>query len=183
MSAPTFTAERRPGTIRMILVDPWARTIAEGWQDTGLDAIKHTLSGPGFPVESPFPIDPAQWGELEREHVPCYTIDIRCVGRDFHNRAVDLIIDDEGRLKGHMACFRLGDDALFAGRALFASSDHEGETVSTPLELFQVRRLLSWAPWDTDYTPPSPTIYVAEPGEDWGAFVARVQRESLADGL
>jgi hypothetical protein len=175
----TFTAERRPRSFRAILIDPWARTVAEGWQSPGLRELYATLSGPGFPVADEFPTDPAEWGELE----PVDCIDIRSVGNDRAGKPIDLICDDEGRLKDCMAAFRMGDSLLIAGRALLASHDDEGETVGTALELHDARKPIHWAPWDTDTSPPPMKFTASQPGESWDELLERAAREHLADGL
>lgn len=175
----TFTAERRPGTFRAILINPWDRTVEEGWQTPGIRALYDTLSGPGFPTAEDFPTDPALWAELERQPMRCDCIDIRGIGADRYGKPVDLICDDEGRLKGNQAAFRLSDELLIAGRALFASHDDEGETVSTGLELHDARRPITWAPWDTDVTPPPMRFTAAEPGESMAELMERAERERL----
>jgi len=183
MHSEHFQAARFPGALRAIRIDPWARTIAEGWIRPGLQGLYAALSGPGFPVDDDFPTDPALWAELEREPVDVSCIDIRNIGKDRRGADVDLILDDEGRLRGHMACFRFGDELLVAGRALLLSNDGLGETTSSSLELHDARRPVSFAPWDTDYTPDAPKVYGMNEGEDWPAFLERVRREQLADGI
>jgi len=175
----TFTAERRPGTFRAILINPWDRTIEEGWQSPGIRSLYATLSGPGFPSAEEFPPQPHLWADLPREEVKVDCIDIRGIGADRYGKPVDLIVDDEGRLKSWQAAFRLGDDLLIAGRALIASHDDEGETTSTGLELHDARRPIHWAPYGTDYTPPPMRLTAAEPGESFEELLARAQREGL----
>lgn len=173
----TFTAERRPGAIRVVRIDPWARTVEAGWIDPGLASIYAALSGPGFPTADEFPTDPAQWAELEREPKPVDCIDIRGIGADRYGQPVDLICDDEGRLKGSQAAFRLADELLIAGRALLASHDDEGNTTSCGLELHDARRPITWAPWDTDTTAPPMRFTAAMPGESMAELMERAERE------
>lgn len=183
MHSETFTAERTPRSFRAILIDPWARTLTEGWQTPGIRALYATLSGWGFPTAEDFPTDPAQWGELEREWMAVDCIDIRGIGHDRQGKPVDLIVDDEGRLKGPMASFRFGDELLIAGRALLASHDDEGETVSTALELHDARKPIHWAPWDTNTEAPPMHFTAGRPGESFEQLMARAAVERLRDGL
>jgi hypothetical protein len=171
----TFTAERRPGAFRAILINPWDRTIEEGWQSPGLRSIYATLSGPGFPTADEFPTDPAEWtGEFaDRELASCDCIGITGIGADRYGKPVDLITDDEGRLKGNQACFALGDGLLIAGRALIASHDDEGETVSTGLELHDAKRPIRFLAFGADYTSPPMTFTASEPGESLEELQAR----------
>jgi hypothetical protein len=127
----TFHAEPAVGLIRMILIDPAAQTITEGYQEPGLQAYYQTLG--------------------------CGCIDIRSAGTDRTGLTVSLIVDDEGRLKPGQRAFRMGT-TLFAGRMLLAGTNSEGATVGTMLTLSDVRRVVQWTPEGTDYTPPPPTV-------------------------
>jgi hypothetical protein len=128
---PTFHAERGPGRYRAILVDPVAKSITEGWQDAGLTAWYKTLG--------------------------CCPITSVPLGRDNAGAEVDMICDDEGRLKADQSCFQIGGH-LIAGRALLCSHDDEGETTGTALTLSEVRRIVEWASPATDYSPPEPVV-------------------------
>jgi hypothetical protein len=174
----TFTHDRTPRSFRAILIDPWARKAIEGYLQPELASIYAALSGPGFPSSDEFPTDPEQWAELEREAVRVSCIDIRNVGRDHTGRAVDLICDDEGRLRDSMACFRMGgrQGVLIAGRALLVGSDDEGETCGTALPLFEVIRSLEWLAWDTDYEPEPFTITELRDGESFAEAIERTRR-------
>lgn len=172
-----FTEHRTPRSFRAILIDPWSRKATEGFLQPGLANIYAALSGPGFPSADDFPTDPAEWADLEREPVDVSCIDMRQVGQDHTGRSIDLICDDEGRLRGFQACFRIGgpDGLLIAGRALLVGSDDEGETCATALPLFEAVRQITWEPWETDYTPPPFTITTLEPGESWDDAIARAR--------
>lgn len=142
--------------MRAILINPFDRTVEEFNLEPGLRAMYAALSGPGFPVEDDcpngFPTDPGDWQGLEREQMDVHCIDIRSLGG-----AQDLICDDNGRCIGFNACFQLGE-ALIAGRALIVSHDREGETIGTTLPVELARSTVKWLAWDTDYTPPAPTV-------------------------
>ncbi len=145
---------------RMILINPFDRTVSEvvvsGGKDS-LDAIRKALGGPGFPLDDTFPNDPADWTGLEREQRTVSLIDIISVGN-----GVDLIIDDEGRLANDQACFQLGPDPelVIGGRALIAGHDEEGNTTGIYLPLNYAAAPVKWLPYDFDYTPPPPKIMV-----------------------
>lgn len=128
---PTFHAEQGPGRYRAILIDPVAKSITEGWQDAGLQAWYDTLD--------------------------CKPVTIVPLGEDSAGGPIDMVCDDEGRMKPGQSCFELGGH-LIAGKALLCSHDDEGETAGTALTLSTVRRPLQWASPATDYTPPEPTI-------------------------
>jgi hypothetical protein len=172
-----FTEHRTSRSFRAILIDPWSRKVTEGFLQPGLASIYAALTGPGFPSADDFPTDPEQWGDMPRELVDVSCIDMRQVGQDHTGRAVDLICDDEGRLRGFQACFRLGgpDGALIAGRALLVGSDDEGETGATALPLFEAVRKITWEPWDTDYTPPPFVITTLEDGESFEDAIKRAR--------
>jgi hypothetical protein len=173
----SFTETRQPKSFRALLVDPWARSVTEGYLLPGLAAFYDALSGPGFPVADNFPTDPTQWGDLEREAVPVTCIDVTELGRDQFGRTTDLVIDDEGRMRDYQACFTIGggDGLLIAGRALIVGSD-EGETCGTALPLFEAVRKIAWQPWERDYTPPPFMFTTLEDGETFADAFKRARR-------
>lgn len=123
-------AEPANGRIRALLIDPANKSLTEGWLDKGLAGMYATLG--------------------------CNTIDIvRLV--EGPARSIDLVIDDEGKLKTGQHCFRI-DDHLIAGRALMVDSDAGGETVGTSLPLAQLRRTVEWTIFTTNYNPEPATI-------------------------
>lgn len=139
---PTFHAEQGPGRYRAILVDPATKTIAEGWQDPGLQAWYDTLG--------------------------CRPVTIVPMGRDSAGADVDMVCDDEGGLKPDQSCFQIGGH-LIAGKALLCSANDEGETTGTALTLSEVRRIVQWASLATDYAPPEPVVISFS---SWDALLA-----------
>lgn len=143
---PPLASEQSPGMVRMILIDPVAKEIAEGWLETGLASLYATLG--------------------------CHCIDIVRVGKDPMGRSTDMIVDDNGRLTTGQSCFRMGNH-LIAGRALLAGSDDQGEMISTALHLSEVKRQVQWVAPSIDYTPPEPVIMAFDNYDDLLRRMAR----------
>ena len=126
-----FTAEARADSVRAILIDPAAKVIAPGWLTPSLASLYAVTQ--------------------------CELVQIVGVGRDQNGEPVNLVCDDEGRLKPDQSCFRMGG-YLIAGRALLLSVDDEGDEASTALTVSTVLQAVQWCAPDTDYTPPNPVI-------------------------
>jgi len=76
-------------------------------------------------------------GSLESiyEVLQCRVMDIMRLGE-----GVDLIMDDEGRLNNQNRWFSWGGNS-FAGRCLVASSNEDGDTLSCPISISNIKNL------------------------------------------
>ena len=76
-------------------------------------------------------------GSLESiyEVLQCRVMDIMRLGE-----GVDLIMDDEGRLNSQNRWFSWGGNS-FAGRCLVASHNEDGDTLSCPISISNIKNL------------------------------------------
>lgn len=156
--------------MRVILINPFDRTVTETEVEQGLQPKYKMLSGPGFPVEtedgSTFPTDPAEWGDLEREPMVVRMLECLSLGElDMSGNEQDLLIDEDGRAKAHQACFLFGHARGEAsakwevvGRAFVMAVNDDGEHVGTAVPVEEIAALVEWLPWDHDYTPEGPIV-------------------------
>jgi hypothetical protein len=113
------------GTVRGILVDPFARTVTEVQHDTSdYRNIYTALSAPEHKVD-------------------CFTV--LNVGDDPDGQDGSMFLDDNGLLVGRTSFFLwTGYPQPLAGKGLILGCDDEGETIGTSLTLDYVQQHVAW---------------------------------------